>query len=131
MKLEQRRIDEQERALDPTRRIVAVRELLQELIRLSEERPVDDMDLMELFKMLLALRSADPLFPMQAVTAAAFAAASAAECGAFGTRSDETPLKGSAVTMRWNEVRDAVIGAGESSLMRALQRRKWVKVKED
>jgi hypothetical protein len=129
--LERRRIDERERALDPTRRIVAVRGLLQELNHLSQERPVGDKDLLELVEALLTMRSVDPLFPMQAVIAAASAAASAAGGGAFGTRADDMPLKGSAVTTRWNEVRDAVTGADESSLMRALQRKKWVKAKEE
>lgn len=129
--LDERRRKELDLSTDPMRRIAAARELLQEAASLSTERAVDNVELKELLRMLLSVRSTELLFPLEAVQEAAMAAAAAAADGAFGTRPDDEPLKSSSVTAQWNETRDAVVGADASSLMRALQRRKWVKGGED
>ncbi|WP_313082303.1 hypothetical protein [Pulveribacter sp.] len=125
--LEQRRRKEQEQKTDPMRRIAAARTLLEEAAELSAERAVEHAELKSLLKVVLAMRSTEVLFPLEAVQEAAMVAATAVDSGVFGTRSDDEPLKNSTVTAQWNQTRDAVVGTDSSSLMRALQRQKWAR----
>jgi len=125
--IEQRRCKEQEQKTDPMRRIAVARTLLEEAAELSTERAVEHSELKALLKVVLAMRSTQALFPLEAVQEAAMVAATAVDSGVFGTRSDDEPLKSSTVTAQWNETRDAVVGTDSSSLMRALQRQKWAR----
>lgn len=124
---EKRRRTEDELRSDPMRRILAAREQLQEAAQLSKARAVGKAELKALLELLLSVRCKDTLFLLEAVRQATVAAAAAADDGAFGTRPDDESLRNSAVTVQWNEARDAVVGTDASSLMRALQRRKWAK----
>lgn len=129
--LEQRRRKEQEQRTDPMRRIAAARALLEEAAELSSERAIEHTELKALLKVVLQMRSTEVLFALEAVQEAAMAAATAADSGVFGTRPNDEPLRNSTVTAQWNETRAAVVGTTSTSLMRALQRKNWVRRGED
>jgi hypothetical protein len=124
--LERRRKEESERQLDPSPRLVKALSLMSEAAALSHERPVARKALEELLGALVSLRCEDPLFLLASVAQTARAAAAAADAGSFGTRGDK-PMRETPVAPLWAEVTAAVNGSGHESLIRALQRSKFVK----
>lgn len=124
--LERRREEERERQLDPVPRLEQALGLMSEAAALSHGRPVTRQALEELLAALASVCCADPLFPLAAVSHLARAAADAADAGKFGERCDE-PIRDTAVAPLWSELNAAVSGPESTSLIRALQRRRFVK----
>lgn len=124
--LERRRDEEREQQLDPAPRLEQAMSLISEAAALSYERPVTRETLDKLLGVLVAVRCEDPLFLLASVTRTARAAAAAADAGTFGTRGDE-PMRDTPVARLWADITAAVSGPGSGSLMRALQRSKFVK----
>lgn len=120
-----------EQQLDPQRRVTAAIALLHEAIPLTGERPLAPAVLHELANALSALQVTGsltpPQDPLQHLLAAILEATGAVEQGCYGTRPAEVPLKTSPVNATWTEARHAMLGSGEGSLIRALQRGGWVK----
>lgn len=124
--IERRRREEQEQKLNPVGRCKTAHDLLTEVAELSRERPVEHDALKQLLRVVLSVRSTNPLFLLEAVGDAAEAAATAADGGTFGSRGDE-PMSDTPVAALWAAVTANVNGKGKTSLLRALQRRKFVK----
>ncbi|GGP21887.1 hypothetical protein [Silvimonas iriomotensis] len=121
-----------EQQLDPQRRLTAAVALLQEAIPLTVERPLPARRLAELADVVTVLQNTSSPSPSQdplhRILVAIHDATTAVGQGCYGNRPVDMPLKTSEVNITWTGIRNALLGTGETNLMRALQRGGWVKV---
>jgi hypothetical protein len=104
---------------------------LREAATLSQKKPVHGDLVRHLAQVVASLNASETTAgtlpdPLETALLALQAAAVAVEAGYYGTRSEKTPLKDTAVIALWNRIRQAALSPEGPSLMRSLQKRGWV-----
>jgi hypothetical protein len=130
----------QARELDPGWRLEQAQRLIDQARALSLHQTIDAAALAALRESVGALQppatsaaqaaaaSSPAGDPLESAVEAVAAAARAVTAGCYGQAPPTGPRE-SIVYARWREINDALAGAGEHSLLRALQRCGWVREK--